>query len=292
MNLVTFAIITFLVKALSTAFFFLLTRPLLDVQNVNSQARAGGEDFILLRQSVPKALFNFSNLLGLHGTMLVASLWIEPRLLFSVLIARMIASPVRFLSDSLINGGLPRLTNHFRILNDRGEIAAKNSINFRLVVFGCLGFIPLFAGTTILGPVLWRYLSFSHAGYPRTLILIFLVSTYLDSVSAVMAMLGIARHKDDMIQYVYFASTILAMTLQYVMRYWEGVYSVPVSLIMGDLVFMLFAASRVSIRRISKCAVAHPALRTPPGSRDEHMSGPVRKNQSCGKPWAAGRQRR
>lgn len=252
MNLVVFAIVTFFVRALSTAFIFMLTRRLLDVQKVKSQALVVGDGFILFRQSVPKALFNLANLLGLHGTMLVASLWIEPRLLFSMLIARMITSPVRFLSDSLINGGLPRLTNHFRKLGDRSEMVGKASNNFRVVVFACLGFIILFAGTSILGPILWRYLSLSHAGYPRVLILFFLVSTYLDAVSAVMAMLGIARHKDDRIQYVYFASTILALVLQYVMRYWWGVYSVPVSLLIGDLAFMLFAASRVSMGRISK----------------------------------------
>ena len=252
MEFVSFAIVTCICRVISTVIFFVLANRSLGISASNPIFAVNDEDSSLIRGSSGKAVFNFTNLLGLHGTMLIASLWITPQLLFPILIARMITSPVRYLSDSLINGGLPRLTVHFRKLSESTLKEHRSSSRFNIALAVSGSFALICTITVITGPYLWRYLSFGNSEYPQTLILVFLCSTYLDSISAVIAMLGIARNQANAIQYAYLSSVVLALGVQYGLRNVLGGYSVPVSLAIGDLVFIVFVASGIAKERFSK----------------------------------------
>ena len=130
------------------------------------------------------------------------------------------------------------------------EHRSSSRFNIALAVSGSFALICTI--TVITGPYLWRYLSFGNSEYPQTLILVFLCSTYLDSISAVIAMLGIARNQANAIQYAYLSSVVLALGVQYGLRNVLGGYSVPVSLAIGDLVFIVFVASGIAKERFSK----------------------------------------
>lgn len=252
MEFVSFAIVTSICRVISTVIFWSLSHRSLGISASDPIISVDDEDSSLIKGSVGKAVFNFTNLLGLHGTMLIASLWITPQLLFPILIARMITSPVRYLSDSLINGGLPRLTIYFRKRNESTLTVKGSSIRFNiaLAVSGTFAFICTI--TLITAPFLWRYLSFGNSQYPQTLILVFLCSTYLDSISAVVAMLGIAKNQANAIQYAYLSSVVLALGVQYWLRNIWGGYSVPISLAIGDLIFLLFTVGGLVRNRAAK----------------------------------------
>ena len=252
MEFVSFAIVTSICRVISTVIFWSLSHRSLGISASDPIISVDDEDSSLIQGSVGRAVFNFTNLLGLHGTMLIASLWITPQLLFPILIARMITSPVRYLSDSLINGGLPRLTIYFRKRNESTLTVKGSSIRFNiaLAVSGTFAFICTI--TLITAPFLWRYLSFGNSQYPQTLILVFLCSTYLDSISAVVAMLGIAKNQANAIQYAYLSSVVLALGVQYWLRNIWGGYSVPISLAIGDLIFLLFTVGGLVRNRAAK----------------------------------------
>jgi O-antigen/teichoic acid export membrane protein len=251
-NLVPFAIVTFLFRVMSACIFWFLANRSLGTHVSGPVQTVNEKDFSLLKDSTGKAVFNFTNLLSLHGTVLVTSLWIAPNLLFPILISRIITSPVKYLSDSFINGGLPQITTFFRELDKRKTIEDEKLGNSRLVLIACSGFVLLCILIVMAGPSLWGYLSFVDSQYPRVLILAFLCSTCLDSLSAVVAMLGIARNQKNAIQYAYLGSTVLALVLQYGFRGVLGGYSVPVSLAIGDLVFIVFVAGGINKERFSK----------------------------------------
>jgi uncharacterized membrane protein YadS len=103
-----------------------------------------------------------------------------------------------------------------------------------------------------MGPLLWKFLSFGNARYPSALVLAFIFSTFLDSVSAVIAMLGIARSQSDKIQYFFLSSTLIALGLQFVLRNYLGAYAVPLSLAIGDLIFIFFILILFANKKVSK----------------------------------------
>ena len=80
------------------------------------------------------------------------------------------------------------------------------------------------------------------------LILAFIFSTFLGSISAVIAMLGIARSQSDRIQYFFLVSTLISLGLQFMLRNLLGAYAVPLSLAIGDLIFIL----TILIRAVNK----------------------------------------
>lgn len=252
MEFVSFAIVTSICKVISTVIFWVLANRSLGISASNSIIADDDQDSSLIKGSAGKAVFNFTNLLGLHGTMLIASLWITPQLLFPILIARMITSPVRYLSDSLIHGGLPRLTVHFRKLSESTLKEKRSSSRFNIALAVSGSFALICTTTLITGPFLWRYFSFGNSEYPQTLILVFLCSTYLDSIAAVIAMLGIARNQANAIQYAYLSSVVLALGVQYCFRNVWGWYSVPISLAIGDLIFVLFTVGGLARNRAAK----------------------------------------
>lgn len=251
-DLVSFAVLTFFFRVMSACIFWFLANRSLGTHVSGPVQTANEEDFSLLKDSTGKAVFNFTNLLSLHGTVLVASLWIAPHLLFPILISRMITSPVKYLSDSFINGGLPQITVYFRELGKLNAIREGKLRNLHLALMACSGFVLLCILTVMAGPSLWGYLSFGNSQFPKVLILAFLFSTCLDSISAVVAMLGIARDQKNAIQYAYLGSTVLALVLQYGFRSVLGGYSVPISLAIGDLVFIVFVASGITKERFTK----------------------------------------
>lgn len=252
MEFVSFAIVTSICKVISTVIVWVLANRSLGISASNSIIADDDQDSSLIKGSAGKAVFNFTNLLGLHGTMLIANLWITPQLLFPILIARMITSPVRYLSDSLIHGGLPRLTVHFRKLSESTLKEKRSSSRFNIALAVSGSFALICTTTLITGPFLWRYFSFGNSEYPQTLILVFLCSTYLDSIAAVIAMLGIARNQANAIQYAYLSSVVLALGVQYCFRNVWGWYSVPISLAIGDLIFVLFTVGGLARNRAAK----------------------------------------
>jgi uncharacterized membrane protein YadS len=100
----------------------------------------------------------------------------------------------------------------------------------------------------LMGPLLWNYFSYGNEEYPKMLILAFIFSTLLDSISAVIAMLGIARSQSDRIQYFFLASALISLGLQFMLRNLLGAYTVPLSLAIGDLIFILI----ILIRAVKK----------------------------------------
>jgi hypothetical protein len=206
----------------------------------------------LLKESAGKAVFVFSNLLSFHGSLLIASLWITPQLLFSVLIARMIASPLKFIADSVIHGGLPRLTIYFEEFSKLHTSKVNGLNHLKFLLGSTSASLLLIISTLLMGPLLWKFLSFGNTRYPSTLVLAFIFSTFLDSISAVMAMLGIARSQSDKIQYFFLSSTLIALGLQFVLRNLLGAYAVPISLAIGDLIFIFFTLTYFVNKRVTK----------------------------------------
>ena len=251
-ELVIFAIVTMVLKLVSTLIFWVLANHCSNNRKLVSLNVPSDKKISLLRDSVGKATFNFTNLLSLHGTMLIASLWITPSLLFSILIARMIASPFRLLADSLIHGGLPRLTVYFQRPNNAHLYSAFGLNRFKLILGSCSSLFFLIVLTLLMGPLLWKYFSYGNEEYPKMLILAFIFSTLLDSVSAVIAMLGIARSQSDRIQYFFLASTLISLGLQFMLRNLLGAYAVPLSLAIGDLIFILIILMRTVKRGVTK----------------------------------------
>lgn len=250
-ELVFFAIVTLIFKLVSTLIFWVLANQCLDTEKLVSLNEPSDKKISLIRDSVGKAIFNFTNLLSLHGTILIASLWITPNLLFTILIARMIASPFRLLADSVIHGGLPRLTVYFQRVNNLHLHNAFGLNRFKLILAGYSSLFLLIVSTLLMGPLLWKYFSYGNEEYPNMLILAFIFSTFLGSISAVIAMLGIARSQSDRIQYFFLVSTLISLGLQFMLRNLLGVYAVPLSLAIGDLIFILTILIRAVNRGVT-----------------------------------------
>lgn len=238
-ELVFFAILTIVFRLLSTLFFWVLANQSLNNETMNLVNESNHKKIPLIKDSVGKAIFNFANLLSLHGTILIASLWISPSILFSILIARMIASPFRILADSVIHGGLPRFTVYFQKLNNFQLRRVFISNRFILFLGSCTSLFLFIILTLFIGPLLWSYFSYGVGEFPRVLTLAFIFSTLLDSISAVIAMLGIASSQSDRIQYFFLASSLITLGLQIIFRNILGAYAIPISLVIGDLIFIL-----------------------------------------------------
>lgn len=247
-ELLLFAIVTMILKLVSTLVFWALANQCLNTEKLVSLNEPSDKKISLMRDSVGKATFNFTNFLSFHGTMIIASLWITPNLLFTILIARMIASPFRLLADSLIHGGLPRLTVYFQRVNNLHLHTAFGLNKFKLILGACTSLFLLIVSILLIGPLLWKYFSYGNKEYPNMLILAFIFSTFLDSISAVIAMLGIARSQSDRIQYFFLVSTLISLGLQFMLRNLLGAYAVPLSLAVGDLIFILI----ILIRAVNK----------------------------------------
>ena len=243
LEVITFSLIAFVLRIIISVTFWHLGKTSFQITKLKSKQKSPVHEFSLIKHSLGAAIFNFTNLLSLHGSMLIASLWITPELMFLLLIARMISSPVRYFTDSVVHGGLPRITSYFQKFDKALQIKDKNKMSWvwiiPLTIFFCFFSITI----VILSPFLWTYLSFGNTEYPKALILFFLVAALLNSAATLYAMLGIARNQGTLVQYLFLVSTLISLGFQYGLRNILFVYSVPISIVIGDLIFIFFMSS-------------------------------------------------
>lgn len=251
-NLVLYTFTTFLLKLLATLLFSSLARRNLNFPKLDEHEPAVFEkEFLKFRVIFRNSVFHFANLLNLHGTILIASIWIQPNSLFLVLIARMITSPVRFFAESVIHGGLPRLTVYFAS-NARLNYQIRSvSIKSALILGGFVLLVSFSLISIAIGPILWRYLSFGNIDYQMDLIMLFLVATFLDSISAILAMMGIAKNKGISIQLLFLGSTFFALLTQLIFQNFLDYFAIPIAIISGNLVFFLISKILHSRDRLS-----------------------------------------
>jgi O-antigen/teichoic acid export membrane protein len=251
-NLISFAILAIFIKSLNTFIFWIFTHQILKIKKPNLIYELNEKESFILKDVSGKATFNFTNLLGLHGNILIASLWITQDLLFYTLIARMITSPIRYLADSLINGGLPRLTTYFRELKNLPLHKERKPLNLIMITSLFTLFLFFCIGTLLISPLLWNLLSFGNHEYPQALVIAFLFSTSLDSAAAVISMLAIAQNKSNKIQYFYLFSVLISFGLQFGLRNILMEFAMPLSLAIGDLIFIFFVIIGNTTKRFVK----------------------------------------
>jgi hypothetical protein len=190
----------------------------------------------LINPSIGIAALNFASMLGIHGSFLVSTLWLNPRDLITLAIARMIASPIRMLSSALLIGTFPDFIKRDMAPDRDLHLTPLNKArsHFYLV------FIAIVLSTSViiifLSPLLWSFLSAGSLDYVISLILLFTVATILDAMIGLLAQAYVSRNQAHKIGYLYLTVTLSLLALQQTLGLAFHLQAVPITIILTDLI--------------------------------------------------------
>ena len=189
----------------------------------------------VVRPATGNGLFSMSVVLGIHGSFALASTWLSATSLVILSLTRMLVSPIRILSGSLLQGSLP----HFiRLETDTESRVTSNYFIKFIMVSAALIFCSALA-ILATSKLIWSFLSDESLNFSGTLVCLFMLSVAMDSVCAFRLQLPTIRNQSLRFGSIFFASTILSLMLQVFFSNQFDLLAVPLSIIVADIIFLV-----------------------------------------------------
>lgn len=191
----------------------------------------------LLLPAISNGFITAANLISLHGSFIVASFWLDSPALIAIVIARMLASPIRILGTAITTAMLPFL---IRAAHAKGfESQSRNLLNNlpRLSISALLfGAGSLF----IASKSLWNILSHNLIQFNGILVIWFIIATLSDSILAIKFQRAIASNKAFVSGSVYLLVTVILTISQQYVGNLLGMIAVPICITIADIMVILY----------------------------------------------------
>ena len=182
-------------------------------------------------------LYSASSVLGIHATFLLQSIFMNPSQTVTVLITRMVASPIRIFADSLAIGNFDKFLNN-SILDPSTKSRRTEMFLMRehwvLILFS----IPYIAIANLLGRDLVDFLSSGQLQANFVLLNLFCIATVLDGLIVIFMQFRIAKGLQQWIGLMYLAATILGFIVLVILVPYLDLYAGAASIIVCNLLFI------------------------------------------------------
>jgi hypothetical protein len=186
---------------------------------------------------VSSVLYSASSILGIHATFILQSLFLAPKQVLTVLICRMMSSPIRIFADSLAIGNFDKFIRK-SLANDSKQIEHKKSWELWLLLLGFSGIYILLIN--LIGDFLFTFLSQGQSTSSLILLNLFCIATILDGAIVIYMQIAISAGSLDRAGSTYFLLTISSLILLVSFIQPIGIYAGVASIIFCDLLFFLF----------------------------------------------------
>jgi O-antigen/teichoic acid export membrane protein len=192
----------------------------------------------LWKPALGNGLLSFSVILGIQGTFVVAGTWASPTSLVTLGLARMLVSPIRIVSGSLFQGSLPHLIKIHSKQNSE-----KFPKNFQLRYN--LGYLVTILVTVLIifttSKFVWAFLSRGIAVFPSTLVILFIISVVLDAICMLRFQKSMSQNRSLRLGVLYLIATCVSLIAQPIIANFSHLNAVPLSIIIGDLFFLMIS---------------------------------------------------
>lgn len=181
--------------------------------------------------------YSASSLLGIHATFLLQSVFMNPNQIVTVLITRMVASPIRILADSLAIGNFDKFLKEAR-LKANAKSSFTQVVLIREYWVLILFTIPFTAIVNFLGGGLVNFLSNGQLQVDFVLLNLFCLATVLDGLIVISMQFRIAKGMKHRIGLMYLATTILGLLSILIFVPYLDLYAGAASIILCNLLFI------------------------------------------------------
>lgn len=181
--------------------------------------------------------YSASSVLGIHATFLLQSVLMNPNQIVTVLITRMIASPIRILADSLAIGNFDKFLKK-AILNPNAKSSFTQMFLIRESWVLILFTMPFTAIVNFLGGDLVDFLSSGQLQVDFVLLNLFCLATVLDGLIVIFMQFRIAKGMQHGIGLMYLATTILGLISILIFVPYLDLYAGAASIILCNLLFI------------------------------------------------------
>jgi hypothetical protein len=182
-------------------------------------------------------LYSTSSVLGIHATFLLQSIFLNPHQTVTVLITRMLASPIRILADSLAIGNFDKFLNK-PIPIPNSESSLKKRVLIREYWVLILFTVPYTLSANVFGNDLVDFLSKGQLQVNYVLLNLFCLSTVLDGLIVLFMQFRISKGMHYGLGMTYLTTTITGLILLLICIPYIDLYAGAVSIIFCNLLFM------------------------------------------------------
>ncbi len=190
-----------------------------------------------LRYFMGPILYSSSSVLSIHATFLIQSVFMNPNQTVTVLITRMIASPIRIVADSLAIGNFDKLIRRSIVITTSKSTSKPTSLIYdHLVLFVVT--TPYVVIANFLGQPLIDFLSSGQLEVNFLLLNLFCLATLLDGMIVIFMQYKISGGMHYGIGFTYFVTTILGFAMLLVLIQYIDLYAGVISIIICDLLFV------------------------------------------------------
>jgi len=204
-------------------------------KNKNLNAQKGPE--FKLNIFMGTIFYSASSILGIHATFLLQSVFMNPNQIVTVLITRMVASPIRILADSLAIGNFDKFLKKAG-LNPNAKSSFTQMVLLREHWVLILFTMPFTAIVNFLGGDLVDFLSNGQLQVDFVLLNLFCLATVLDGLIVIFMQFRVAKGMQHGIGLMYLATTILGLISILIFVPYLDLYVDAVSIILCDLLFI------------------------------------------------------
>jgi hypothetical protein len=181
--------------------------------------------------------YSASSVLGIHATFLLQSVFMNPNQIVTVLITRMVASPIRIFADSLAIGNFDKFLRK-SILNPSTKSKRTEMVLIREHWVLILFTIPYIVIANFLGRDIVGFLSNGQLQVNFVLLNLFCIATVLDGLIVIFMQFRIAKGLQYGIGLMYLATTIVGLIVLLILIPYLDLYAGAASIILCNLLFM------------------------------------------------------
>jgi len=204
-------------------------------KNKNLNAQKGPE--FKLNIFMGTIFYSASSILGIHATFLLQSVFMNPNQIVTVLITRMVASPIRILADSLAIGNFDKFLKKAG-LNPNAKSSFTQMVLLREHWVLILFTMPFTAIVNFLGGDLVDFLSNGQLQVDFVLLNLFCLATVLDGLIVIFMQFRVAKGMQHGIGLMYLATTILGLISILIFVPYLDLYAGAASIILCNLLFI------------------------------------------------------
>lgn len=198
------------------------------------------EPKFVLRFFLGSILYSASSVLGIHATFLIQSIFMSPEQTLTLLVTRMLASPIRILADSIAIGNFDNFLKK-SVLKLGSNSSREEKIlvpELWTLVFFTLPFM-LIANT--FANIFVTFLSHGQLRANFLLLNLYCISTLLDGMIVIYMQLRISKGLQSKIGVTYLGTTTLGFSFLLIFGQILGLYAGVTSIILCNLVFTVIA---------------------------------------------------
>ena len=191
----------------------------------------------LLFPAMSNGFITSANIISLHGSFIVASFWLDAPALIAIVIARMLASPIRILGTAITAAMLPFL---IRASQSKSFESESHRVLKNLPRLSILGLIFSTGCLLTASNSLWNLLSHNLIQFNGILVLWFIIATLSDSILAIKFQRLISSNKAFVGGTLYLIVTIILTISQQYVGNLLGVIAVPICIIIADIIIIMY----------------------------------------------------